>query len=234
MISAWPRQPEVSDKTYSVVFLGNFNPIIYQPAWFAAQGLLRESEAENARVEIIHANGTSFATDWFVIQVTPEKFILQINSSAYQVHLLDLVLGTFRTLLHTPLTQMGINCHAVIRFKSARDQHNFGRFLLPSSHWNGLLSKPDMHSITVKGARLDDLPGFVTVKAVVQEVEHETVIGVNDHCACPPDQQSNGADFFLKIVEKDYDQTISRAEDLVDGILARFCEQSTWNNGDAE
>jgi hypothetical protein len=33
--------------------LWSFNPQIFQPAWFAAEGLIRKGEAEAAKIEIV-------------------------------------------------------------------------------------------------------------------------------------------------------------------------------------
>ena len=41
----------------SIVLLGNFNPKIFQSAWFASQNLIRKIEANEAKIEIIHSSG---------------------------------------------------------------------------------------------------------------------------------------------------------------------------------
>jgi hypothetical protein len=46
--------PKVHEDLVSIVLVGNFNPAIFQPAWLAAKGLIRESEASAAVVEVIH------------------------------------------------------------------------------------------------------------------------------------------------------------------------------------
>ena len=38
----------------NIVMLGSFNPKIFQPAWFAANELIRNLEAEEADTQIIH------------------------------------------------------------------------------------------------------------------------------------------------------------------------------------
>jgi hypothetical protein len=42
------QHPEIQG--ISVVWLGDFNPKIFQPAWFAAEGLIRSRSTEWARV----------------------------------------------------------------------------------------------------------------------------------------------------------------------------------------
>lgn len=232
MIDHHPQRPEVSSDDYSVVLIGDFNPKICQPAWFAAQALIRESEAEAANVEIIHSDFTSFSTDWFVMQIARDRFSATAKSSAYKEHLRDLVLGTFHKLSHTPLTQMGINYSARVRFKSDVDWHCFGHFLSPKAPWAGLLTKPGMRSVSVEGARPDDLLGCVVVSAEpIRGGANEAIVRVNDHCERPRDMRSEGVNFFLEIIERDYDKVINRSKDLVNGLLTRFSEQETFDDG---
>lgn len=232
MKDTFPQRPEVSDDGIGVVLVGDFNPKIYQPAWFASQNLLRASEAESANIELIHPDFTSFSTDVLVMQVTRNRFLLTTKSSAYRSHLKDLVLGTFRLLAHTPLTQMGINTWVRVRFRNDQDWHRFGHFLLPKSPWEGLLAKPGTSFVSVRGARLDELAGWVEVTAEpVRGSTNEVVVRVNDHCERSSNSPSGSADFFLDIIERDYDKIISRSRELMDGVLERFSEQRTFDDG---
>jgi hypothetical protein len=42
------KTPEIQGM--SIVLVGGFNPKIFHPAWFAAQKLIREKEAEEANI----------------------------------------------------------------------------------------------------------------------------------------------------------------------------------------
>lgn len=233
MIESRPQRPEMSGEDYTAVFIGDFNPKIYQPAWFASQGLLRESEAEAANIEIIHADFTSFSTDWFVMQVARERFSMTVKSSAYKNHLRDFVLGTFHNLSHTPIKQMGLNYGTHVRFKSENDWHCFGHFLVPKSPWSGLLAKPGMRSVTVEGARPDDRHGHVTVTAEpIRASGNEVLLRVNDHCELHADDRSIGSGYFLEIIETDYEQIMNRSKAMVDGLLERFVAQQSFDNGE--
>ena len=95
-------------QSLSVVFLGDFNPKIFQPAWFAAQGLIRQQEAEEAKVDIIHPEVVSFSLEWLALQVTREQCALTTTQEPYYVVMRDLIVGTFNLLQHTPLHKLGI------------------------------------------------------------------------------------------------------------------------------
>ena len=66
------KKPEIEGM--SIVFRGDFNPKIFQPAWFAAQGLIRNEEADEAKIEIIHPTIVVFSLDWLRIQIEPNRF----------------------------------------------------------------------------------------------------------------------------------------------------------------
>jgi hypothetical protein len=48
----------------SIVFLGDFNPIIFQPSWFVSENLMTKAESDSADVQIVHADVTNFQLAW--------------------------------------------------------------------------------------------------------------------------------------------------------------------------
>lgn len=233
MLASHPQRPEISGEDFSIVLIGEFNPKIYQPTWFASQGLLRESEAEAANIEIIHADFTSFSTDWFIMQIARERFSLTVKASVYREHLKDLALGTFHKLSHTPIYQMGLNYGVRLRFKNDLDWHCFGHFLLPKSPWNGLINDPGMRSVSVEGTRPDEYLGYIMVSAEpIRGSTNEAILRVNDHCERQRNDRTDGATFFLEIIEKDYTSITNRSKVLIDGLLDRYVEQTTFDNGE--
>ncbi len=78
-------------KDHSIVLLGNFNPKIFQPAWFVAEGLLQHQEADEANIEIIHSSVVIFRTDWMRMEVTQDRFIVTTSKEPYDRVLRDLV-----------------------------------------------------------------------------------------------------------------------------------------------
>ena len=52
---------ELKVEGHNIVIIGSFNPQIFQPAWFANEGLVRKGEAETAKIVIIHNRIVSFS-----------------------------------------------------------------------------------------------------------------------------------------------------------------------------
>ncbi len=99
------QQPEIQG--VSIVLLGDFNPKIFQPAWFAAQDLIRQQEADEADIKIIHPEVVSFATgQWLALEVTRERFVVSTTQDPYSKVMRDLVVGSFELLQHTPLYKL--------------------------------------------------------------------------------------------------------------------------------
>jgi hypothetical protein len=62
------RQAELEGLT--IVVVGSFNPAIFHPAWFSRCNLIRQEEADSAKVEIVHSEVAQFSGDWFSVQRT--------------------------------------------------------------------------------------------------------------------------------------------------------------------
>ena len=90
-------QPDAEIRGMSIVLLGDFNPKIFQPAWFGGHGLIRPTEADEAEVEIVHSEVTKFRLDWVVLQVTRDRLEAAGIMSAN-----DLVRVSLNTLLNVP------------------------------------------------------------------------------------------------------------------------------------
>jgi len=152
-------KPEIEGQ--SIVFLGSFNPKIFQPAWLANQQLIREEEAESATIEIIHQRIVVLSTDWFKLHVTSERFQLSTRHVHYYEPLRDLALGIFRILRHTPIEMMGLNRDLHFQMPSEKSWHKVGHRLAPKEPWNEVLKNPGMRSLTNKGDRPDKFHGFM-------------------------------------------------------------------------
>jgi hypothetical protein len=235
LIKTRPQSPEVAAEEFAIVLIGDFNPKIYQPSWFAIQKLIRQSEAESAVVELIHSDFTSFSTEWFVLQVARERFSVTVKSSAFKRQLHDLVLGTFNLLSHTPIRQMGINATTRLRFRSQADWHAFGHFLVPKSQWAKILRTPGTRTVTVQGIRDDGRPGHVAVAAEpVQRTLSESIIRVNDHYdGADGAAESECTAYLLEVLAECYHPSLNRAKEIADTLVHTYLQQDTFDDGSA-
>src|SRR5438477_765073 len=135
----------------SIVLVGNFNPMIFQPAWFSHHDLLRKQEAETADNVVAVDQITTFNTEWLSLQVTTERFQASTADGGSFEALRDLVLGTFRILEHTPLAKLGINRDMHYRVLPIEASIASGHYIVPKSPWISIMSNPVTRSLTVEG-----------------------------------------------------------------------------------
>src|SRR5579863_1045833 len=135
----------------TIVMIGSFNPAIFQPQWFAKQGLLPQTEVDNAKIEIIHSQVCQFETERFLLQVTPERFVATTKPNAVGAPLRDLVSGTFYILEHTPIQAFGLNSQMHYGMHSEDAWHRVGDKLVPKDAWDGLIDggRPGMRNLHI-------------------------------------------------------------------------------------
>ena len=223
-------EPEISG--VAVVLLGDFNPAIFTPAWFAMHGLLPEVAADSADLQVSHRQVTAFSTDWLHLQVTSDRFVAD-TAQAPHVRVRDLVLRVFKEYLtHTPTRSMGINRTVHFRLRGLAERDRIGRALAPVEPWGlwGLELGSDgehggMTSLTMSQISPEGRPrgGRINVK-----VEPSSRIGggrsgifveVNDHYAVDG-AGTGGAPQLMEFLDRDFDASIRRSDEIIDHIMS--------------
>lgn len=212
--------PKLEVDGHTIVFVGALNPQIFQPAWFYNQNLIRKEEAETAKIEIIHREIVTFSTDWFQIQVTPERIIMSTTQAQYYEPLRDLALGTFRVLHHTPITKMGLNKESHFLMASEGAWHAIGDKLGPKDRWRNILEKPGLASFTMQGIRPDQYKGAINVRVEPStRIKPGIFIQVNDHYELKEGESDQSAEKFLDILEVSWKSSIARSLKIAQTIV---------------
>jgi len=213
-------QPKLELEGVGIVLVGSFNPQIFQPAWFAAEGLIPKEEEEAAKIELIHREIASFSTDWFQLQVATDRFSAATTQSSFYESLRDLVLGTFRLLRHTPILKMGINRDFHFRMASEEAWHAFGHKVAPKEPWAGILKEPGMRSLTIEGQRSDGLRGYIHVRVEPSvRVRPGVFINVNDHYEAQNIETGRGCDEIIDILDREWRTSLERSSHIALSLL---------------
>jgi len=176
------ERPELS--RIDVVFLGHFNPRIFTPAWFSAQDLIRATEAENAKIELIHSDVSIFNLPWLFVQTTRERFHVFTEQDAYFEHIHDIVLGTFERLEHTPIHSLGFNWSSHFRCDSVKEWDSFGYYIVPQAPWAGIFDSSAMLAVEVteKEIPADQMQGRMQIRVQPsKKITNGVVFNVNEH-----------------------------------------------------
>jgi Cu/Ag efflux protein CusF len=205
------------------VFVGNFNPKIFQPSWFAAEGLIGKQDAEEAKVEVIHPDISIFSLEWVKVQVLRERFSVETKQEPYDEALRDIAFGTFTILKHTPLTKMGINMFMHFRVESDAKWHAIGHKLAPKDIWEGVLQKPGMKSLAMEEyPRRDGYNGYIQVKIEPSsQVKPGLFFGINDHIAVKDPENATGSDEIVNLLKEIWPESHKRSETIIYSLLER-------------
>lgn len=206
--------PEVQEVT--TVLIGDFNPAIFQPAWFAAHGLIREQEAQSADIKVIHHEITQFSLEWVTLTVTGDRFVAASSvDSPFEV-VRDLVLGCFDLLMHTPIKFMGINRNMHFRLTSIDQMNELGFTLVPQAPWAQFFEDPRVSALVVQDARAEP-PGFRQVQLAPSRLIAPAPgvhLAANNHF-----EIANGAPEAMELLRSNWQQAITWPLSILDSLL---------------
>lgn len=206
----------------AIVLIGDFNPKIFQPAWFSAEGLIKKQDEEDSKIEVIRPEFVSLDFGWMKLQVTRDRFQVSTLQEPYYEPMRDLVLGTFQTLSHTPIRMMGINSEIHYLMPNEAVWHDLGNTLAPKDLWNDILDNPGLSTMTMEGKRTDGYNGIIHVRVgPSNDVKPGVVISINDHFDFAPSEElsAHGADEVISAIQKVWGTSQKRTSNICEAIL---------------
>jgi hypothetical protein len=210
--------PQLRGLTF--VLVGEFNPTIFQPTWFAAEGLLTEEEAKTATINIVHPDITSFELPWIRIQVERERFTAVSLAQPYFEQLAGTVCNTFDILRHTPVRLFGVNNEAHFRASSIDTWHALGHKLAPKEPWLKFFKEPGMQSLTIRQMpRPDGLKGHlqITVEPSVR-IFPGVYVATNDEIHDQDPSKVTGASKAVELIREKWASMIDFSENVFSNI----------------
>lgn len=204
--------------TLSVVLIGEFNPAIIQPSWLASKNLIREQEATDTNIELIHNDLTRFQLDWVTIEVTKNRFELRTSKEPYFGPTKDLALSIFNILKETPITAIGIN-HLKHYSLNEAELLNFGDKLAPLSNWNEFMNDPRVLLLEIlEQKRIDGLEGSYRVKVQGSaDVKNGVLINMNDNYTLKSEAKGRNSE-IIKILGENWENSQKRATEIPEKI----------------
>jgi len=212
------QKPEFQET--SIILIGDFNPQIFQPAWFAEQNLIRQQEAEMSDIDLINPDMVSFSLDWMQLQVLKKRFFVGTTQQPYDEVLRDLVLGTFGLLTQTPIEAMGINTERHFKMHSEQQWHDFEQRLVPKQLWNDMLDSPSLHSLTMKGQHPDGQNGFIRVQVEPSvKIQQGISFNVNHHYQVKNTENVFSSEELIDILGHGWHSARDRANQIIEHLL---------------
>lgn len=208
--------------TLSIVFVGDFNPVIIQPYWLAIKKLIREQEAATAKLEIAHAEIVKFELDWLYIEVTKDRFELRTSQEPYFEPVKDLAIGIFNILSETPVRQVGINHLKYFALPDKDRYYKFGDKITPLNNWSDSLQDPKVLMVEVyEKNRKDGNSGHVRVRIQPSDItlstEFGVLININDHININENQTGRDGE-ILRLFASVWSESFDRVNTIVENI----------------
>jgi hypothetical protein len=203
----------------SIVILGSFNPAIFHPSWFKANGLIKPEEADKAKLEVTSPLISIFGVEWFRLQVETQKFVIQTENETHFELVSDLVMGTFSLLEHTPVTAIGLNRSMHFKMDSEESWNAFGDRIAPKDYWQDALREPGLVSLVMQGPK--QRPNKGTDDRINVRVESSTriipgiFIDVNNHFEI----KDNDIQKVLNILKESWRDVLINSRRIADQII---------------
>ena len=173
---------EPEQRVIAVVILGDFNPAIFHPLWYAQNDLIPEEEIGDASDVITSAEVSTFLLNEVHFQVERHRFGLTTKDASKAPYLRDLAVSSFTLLEHTPLTAMGLNLDLHFSLPSSEAWHQVGYRLAPKECWQGVLESPGLRGVSMEGTRPDCDADRVWIRVQpAGGLEHGVFVGINQH-----------------------------------------------------
>lgn len=211
---------QIKTRGYLIVVRGGFTPQIFHPSWFASKGLIGQKEADTAKVNIVHESVASFDLDWANLQVLADRFTVSTSDDGHEKALRDFVIGTFKLLMHTPITAVGINQTVHFQVEDNETWHKIGHKLAPKEPiWNSILTEPGTKSLIIEGKHSDANKGYTLVK--VEPSSHfpnSIYVEINDHFKVGEDSKGNGAELST-LLENVWEKSATNSNQIIENLI---------------
>lgn len=212
-------QPEIEGS--AIVVVGSFNPAVFQPAWFARNGLFSDAMRELAeeKLQVVHPEFTAFNAGWLEFNVSRERCVVATNETARISDQLDLVIGAFTLLPFTPVRAFGINRNVHYRLENEERWHHLGDLLGPKKPWEGVLTEPGLLTLTMHESRENPL-GYRRVEfAPSQKIQPGIFISVNDHYQLVQGDGSVDATGLVTALKDCWEVSASEAVEIAEKLV---------------
>ncbi|TSJ34915.1 hypothetical protein FO440_24050 [Mucilaginibacter corticis] len=222
-----PVNTHLEVKSLAFVMLGDFNPALIQPFWLAKKELIRESEAQQTKVELIHNELVRFDLGWAKFDVKPDRFEISTTSEPHFGLVRDLIIGIFTFLNETPIKAVGINFVYDINLKTAEKFYSFGNTFAPLKNWDFLNEARVVNLEFFEKDRSDKLPGHYRIR--IQSSNAISSFGVNivitDHVDVDTSrsEKDNG---LVKLINSYWPTALEKADRHMDNLWNKFEQQN--------
>lgn len=212
---------EPEQQSLSIVALGDFNPSIFQPLWFSANGLMPKEETENAEISIIQKQLAIFSIGEIQFHVDESRLGLTTTELHSWPILRDLAIGILSILEHTPLKAIGFNRDMVFMMATEEAWNALGDRLVPKEDWATILEKPGMRQVVVEGKRPESTASRLQFRVQPSGIRG-VMVAVNQHYDIETAERTDVSERnseAIRVLQDDWNSFASFAQDAASTLL---------------
>lgn len=221
-------QPKLTSCT--IVLVGHFNPLAFQPAWLIAREIEKEADLPREGEWVHHPQITRFSFGSRQYSVEPERFMVGTNEVPW-MRILDAASSIFgEHLPGTPLRGFGVNREVHYDMKDAKSRSELFWQLAPTEPWGDYgqamkTKEPELAGglstlAMVQKAMHDNysLDTNVTVQPSIKFREAGVFIAINAHHMLRKLPGGHGADQAIKLLEQGFKKSIDEADKIIENV----------------
>jgi hypothetical protein len=201
-----------------IVLLGSFNPVIITPQWLFNKKIIRETESETAKIELIHPEITRFDLEWVSVQITTDRVEFRSKRESDIETLRDLVVSIFNVLKETPIDAFGINHNCHFSLRSTTEYINFGYWLSPVRQFDTVMQDPRLLKVEyVENIQNDNSKGMFRLTITPSDLilDHKSVVFSFNHHFQNTDKQTSS---FINTLISNWSESITKVNSICESI----------------
>ena len=203
----------------------------YLPSvWLSSKNIEPQISAEDAKIDVVHRDHTSFSIDTRRYWVRGDRFQIETTSAPW-VEIFDITRQVFEDhLIHTPIHSFGVNRNIHFSLTDRAARMRLGRKLAPIGPWGDFGKEMDTPDPNLTGglqklvmrrqARIDTarLETNVTIEPSVRTPDPTTGVymEVNAHHAILDLPDGHGSREAMDLLSARFDEVLEEAEAIIE------------------
>lgn len=216
-------------KRISIVLIGDFNPAMFQPEWFARNDIISVEEASIAKDSdgaplVVTPQITMFKTSMFEVRIEQKRFSVSCLKEPWDL-VKDFVGKTFEKLSGMSINAYGYNYDAHYYIGGAETLNSIGNYLAPKQYW-GALFEDDINCLE-SGNGLSSMKMLKTkadgkgrVTVMVEPSVHEKgglFMACNDHNDVSLDESL--AEYVIPQIVESFDAILNNMRKIQEDVI---------------
>lgn len=225
------EQLDVKQRESSIVLVGEFDPLVLTPHWFAKQGMIPQEDIdENLAIELVYKDLTKFSLANIYVEIQPSTLILRSDHPSFDYRIHDLALSILSALKDCKVRALGLNLYTDVYFDSLDYWHSVGDLITPKDIWYKAIPESEkigMANVQMQIKKPEGEQGLYNFTVGWLETPKAIRFSINNHyddkqpAASKQKNLRSGSFDPIAIVTACWQQTLDFHEHLIHSLLSQ-------------